>query len=193
VNGSRLLKRPGKHALSGLWHPFGRVLAQIHYRPPDSFEPIKKVIIEEFECCPAAKYTRVPSLMLQRVIKDWGNLTHWVQIDGVELAKRGWVWQAIESACQNLSAKINLEGDEYTTGLEARKGKKWRNAFRRHQRIPVRIIPSNRPVAPVGYKGSGYVVTRADTVGSRRSIMRARKARRLRKKYVKKKTHVHGA
>lgn len=87
-----------------------------------------------------------------------------LQFSEVELAKRGWLWQAIDSACQNTSAKLlwaqllsvyytptfswnmifSLELKTYNNGSEAQKGD-LRNIFRRHRKLPVRIIPADRP------------------------------------------------
>jgi len=142
--GNSLKKQPPKRCMMAIWHPTGRCIAKITYNTPNYLEPIKKVSIEEFSVCPAVEYTDVPYLMLRRVIRDWGNLTWWVQIPNVRLAKRGWMWQAIDKAVNSTDGRIKMEMVEFDNCYQARTSAKLRNAFRRHFNLTVNIIPCDR-------------------------------------------------
>jgi len=151
---NKLRREPARHALKAVWYPFKRILGLLKYRPPNNLEILNKVKIEEFIVCPAVEYTSIPTLMLERLINIYHNSSWWIQMDKVELSKRHWLWQAIDAACLKSNARIRIEMEEYANGLEARIGH-YRNAFRRHLKFPIRIIPPNRTKPIEGVKGTG--------------------------------------
>ncbi|GAB5357780.1 hypothetical protein AAMO2058_000403900 [Amorphochlora amoebiformis] len=182
LNGRKLKKEPARRSISARWEPCGKVLARIKYRPPDRLaDLIQKVIIEEILVCPAAEYTDITTLLLQRLIRDWGARTRWIQINKVTLGKRNWLWQAIQSASTNTSSGFYVEGDQYANATQVRLGK-LRNAFRRHVTVPVRLMPSDSPKWPKGIKGTGYT---ADYLKPITDIQKAR----VRKKKILRKLH----